>query len=193
MGGFRQKYRKIPRFVVKTTPPKPTPNQWGLLCFNAFSASSSLSFSALMLLFSLCFSDILKPESYPPNKVASRNCLHRPFRHARNDLKINPLRIQAGHPRTFVGRFDHGHCSGTPNPYHLSEKHWQYTSNVYCNAPPICNAVPCWLLSLEDRETPQYTSHLYCSMPPVCTAVRLPFVPALLLRKYRRLGVLESS
>ena len=59
--------------------------------------------------------------------------------------------------------------------------------------PPICNVVPCWLLSLEEREMPQYTSHLYRSTPPICAAVPLPFVPALLLRKYRGLGVPESS
>ena len=63
----------------------------------------------------------------------------------------------------------------------LSEKYWQYTSNLHRSTPPICNAVPCWLLSLEERETPQCTSHLYRSTPPICTAVRLSFVPALLL------------
>ena len=36
--------------------------------------------------------------------------------------------------------------------------------------------MPSWPLSLEERETQQYTSRLYCSAPPVCTAVRLPFV-----------------
>ena len=51
-------------------------------------------------------------------------------------------------------------------------------------APPICNAVPRWLLSLEERETPQYTSNLYRSAPPICTAVRLAVGPAILLRKY---------
>ena len=70
-----------------------------------------------------------------------------------------------------------GHCSGTPNPYNLPERSWQYTSNLY-----PCNAVPCWLLSLEERETPQYASYLYRSTPSICTAVRLPSVPASLLR-----------
>ena len=54
-------------------------------------------------------------------------------------------------------------------------------------APPICNAVPCWLLNFGERETPQYTSNLYrryASIP----ANRLPFVPAILLRKYRGWG-----
>ena len=77
----------------------------------------------------------------------------------------------------------------TPNPYNLPEKYWQYTSNLYHNMPPICNAVPCWLLSLEERQTPQYTSSFYCSTPPICTAIRLPFVTTMLLRKYQWLGV----
>ena len=34
---------------------------------------------------------------------------------------------------------------------------------------------------------------IYCSTPPICTAVRLPFVPAILLRKYQGLGFPESS
>ena len=73
----------------------------------------------------------------------------------------------------------HGHCSGTPNLYNLSEKCWQYTSNFYRSTPPICNAAPCWLLSLEERETPQHTSNLYCNTPPISTAARLPFIPAI--------------
>ena len=48
--------------------------------------------------------------------------------------------------------------------------------------------MPCWLLSLAEREAPQYTSNFYCGTPPICTAVRLPFVPAILLRKYQWLG-----
>ena len=67
-----------------------------------------------------------------------------------------------------------GHCSGTPNPDNLSEKYWQYTVNLYRSAPPICNAVSRWLLSLEERETPQHTSNLYCSTPPICTIARFP-------------------
>ena len=70
----------------------------------------------------------------------------------------------------FQKKPENGHCSGTPNPYNLSEKYWQYTSNLYHSTPPICNAVPCWLLSLEERAMPQYTSHL---------------IPAILLRKYQ--------
>ena len=72
----------------------------------------------------------------------------------------------------------HGHSSGTPNPYNLSEKYWQYTSNLYRSTPPICNAVPRWLPSLEDRETR--------STPPICTAIRLPFVPQYTSHLYRR-------
>ena len=84
-------------------------------------------------------------------------------------------------------------CSGTPNPYNVSEKYWRYTSNLYCSTPPICNAVPRWLLSSGERETPQCTSNLYCSTPPICTAARLPFVPVILLRKYQGSGVPEGS
>ena len=90
-----------------------------------------------------------------------------------------------------------GHCFETPNPYNSSEKYCQHTSNLYHSTPPICNAVPCWLLSLKERETPQYTSYLYrrtapiCT--PICTVVHLPFVPAILLRNYQGLGVPESS
>ena len=72
-----------------------------------------------------------------------------------------------------------------PQPLLVSEKVLQYTSNLYGSMPPICIAVPSWLLSLEERETQQYTSHLYCSTPPICTAV--------LLRKYWGLGSPESS
>ena len=85
----------------------------------------------------------------------------------------------------------HGHCLATPNPYKSSKS--TGNTNLYRRAPPICNAVSCWLLSLEEREPPQYTSNLYCSTPPICTAMRLPFVPAMLLRKYQWLGVPESS
>ena len=46
---FSLKNREIPRFIVKTTLPKPSPNQ----CF-FFSSFSSLLFSALVLVFSLC-------------------------------------------------------------------------------------------------------------------------------------------
>ena len=88
---------------------------------------------------------------------------------------------------------DIGDCLGTPNPYNLSEKYWRYTSNLYRSTPLICNAVPPWLQSFGDKETPQYTSNLYCSTPPIYTAVRLPFVPAILLRELQGLGVPESS
>ena len=63
--------------------------------------------------------------------------------------------------------------SETPTPTGLGES---AAANLYGSTPPICIAVPSWLLSLEERETQQYTSHLYCSAPPICTAVRLPFV-----------------
>ena len=76
-----------------------------------------------------------------------------------------------------------------PQPLLVSEKELQYTSNLCGGTPPICIAVPYWLLSLEESETKQYTSHLnlYCnashlygSTPPICTAV--------LLSKYWGLG-----
>ena len=86
-----------------------------------------------------------------------------------------------------------GDCLGTPNPYNLSEKYWRYTSNLYRSTLPICNAVPRWLQSFGERETPQYTSNLYSNTPPICTAVHLRFVLAILLSKYQGLGVPESS
>ena len=55
-----------------------------------------------------------------------------------------------------------------PQPLLVSEKVLQYTSNLHGSTPPICIAVPSWLLSLEEREAQQYTS--------ICTAIRLPFV-----------------
>ena len=89
-------------------------------------------------------------------------------------------------------RAETGHCSGTPNRCNLSEKYWQCTSNLYRSTPPICNAVPCRLLSLEERETPQCASYLYRNTPPICTAVRLPFVPALLFEKSRGFQTVPS-
>ena len=68
-----------------------------------------------------------------------------------------------------LGQNNVGTVQETPNPYNLSEKYWQYTSNLYHSTPPICNAVPYWPPSLEERETPQYTSHLCRSTPPICT------------------------
>ena len=47
-----------------------------------------------------------------------------------------------------------------PQPVELVGELPQYASNLYPSTPPICNAVPSWLLSLEEREAPQYTS--YC-------------------------------
>ena len=73
-----------------------------------------------------------------------------------------------------------GHCLGTRNrgnPYNLSAKYWQYTSNLYHCAPRICNAVPCWLLSLEEREMPQYASERNRSTPPICTGNTFEKIP----------------
>ena len=58
-----------------------------------------------------------------------------------------------------------------PQPLLVSKKVLQ--SSLYGNTPPICIALPSWLLSLEERETQQYTFHLYCNTPPICTAVLL--------------------
>ena len=55
-----------------------------------------------------------------------------------------------------------------PQPLLVSKKVLQYTSNLYGSMPPICIAVPSWLLSFKQRETQQYTS------PNI--AIRLPFV-----------------
>ena len=77
-----------------------------------------------------------------------------------------------------------GHCSGTPNPYNVSEKYWRYTSNLYRSM-----ASKLWRkgnAAVHLQFVLQYASHLY-------PAVRLPFVPAILLRKYQGLGVPESS
>ena len=75
LGGwvFSLKYQNISRFIVKTTHPKSPPNQWRFLCFNIFSSFSFLLFSAPVQLSSLCFSHILKPESYQPNEVTCAN------------------------------------------------------------------------------------------------------------------------
>ena len=54
-----------------------------------------------------------------------------------------------------------------PQSLLVSEKVLQYTSNLYGSTPPICIAVPSWLLSLEEGKPN--------STPPICTAVRLPF------------------
>ena len=58
-----------------------------------------------------------------------------------------------------------------PQPLLVSEKVLQYPSNMYGSTPPICIAVPPWLLNLEEMETQQYTTHLYGSTPPICTAI----------------------
>ena len=71
-----------------------------------------------------------------------------------------------------------GNVSETPTPTGLGESSAVHgdTSNLYGSTPPIFIAVLSWLLSFEERETPQYASRLYCNTPPICTAVRAPFV-----------------
>ena len=63
-----------------------------------------------------------------------------------------------------------------PQPPLLLKKVSQYTSNLYCNTPPICIAVLLVPLCSEEREICQYSSHLYRSTPPICIAIRLPSV-----------------
>ena len=68
-----------------------------------------------------------------------------------------------------------GNVSQTPTPTTCLKStavHLQFVRQY----PPICIAVLSWLLSFEERETPQYASHLYCGTPPICTAGRPPFV-----------------
>ena len=57
-----------------------------------------------------------------------------------------------------------------------SQKKSQYTSNLYCNTPPICIAVLSVPMRSEEKETlsellpfvSRYASHLYCNTPPIC-------------------------
>ena len=44
-------------------------------------------------------------------------------------------------------------------------------------APPLCNAVPHWLLSFGEKETPQYASYLYRSTPSICTGITFEKIP----------------
>ena len=60
-----------------------------------------------------------------------------------------------------------------PQPPLLLKKVLQYTSNLYCNKPPICIAVLSVLLSSQEREILQYSSHLYRNTPPNCIATLL--------------------
>ena len=64
-----------------------------------------------------------------------------------------------------------GHCLGALSPHNLSEKYWQYTSNLYRSTPAICNAVPFWQRNAAIRflVVPQYASYLYHGTPPICT------------------------
>ena len=63
-----------------------------------------------------------------------------------------------------------------PQPPLVLKKVLQYTTYLYCNAPPICIAVLSVPLSSQKREILQRSSHLYRSTPPICIAIRLPFV-----------------
>ena len=67
----------IPRFILyvyiyiysNKDPPKPAPNQWVLFVFQCFLLFLIFVVFCPSFAFSLCFSDILKPESYPPSEV----------------------------------------------------------------------------------------------------------------------------
>ena len=72
-----------------------------------------------------------------------------------------------------------------PQPPLLLKRVLQYTSNLYCNTPPIGIAVLSVPLSLGEREILQYSSHLYRSAPPICIAMRLPFVSQYASHLYR--------
>ena len=71
----------------------------------------------------------------------------------------------------------------------LLKKVLQYTSNLYCNTPPICLAVLSVPMSCDEREVhsvllpfvSQYASHSYRNTPPICIAI--------LLRKILVVGV----
>ena len=73
------------------------------------------------------------------------------------------------------------HVAEECQPPLLLQKVSQYTSNLYCNTPPICIAVLLVPLRFEGREilsvllpfVSQYTSHLYCNTPPICIVVLL--------------------
>ena len=62
-----------------------------------------------------------------------------------------------------------------------SQKASKYTSNLYCNTPPICTAVLSVPPRSQEREilsaplpfVSQYASRLYCNTPPICIAVLL--------------------
>ena len=63
-----------------------------------------------------------------------------------------------------------------PQPPLLLKKVSQYTSNLYCNTPPISLAVLLVAYALKKGNCHQYSSHLYRSTPPICIAIRLSFV-----------------
>ena len=58
--------------------------------------------------------------------------------------------------------------NSSPTATDLDESTAVHLQFVRTTITPICNAVPSWLLSLEEREPN--------STPPICTAIRLPFV-----------------
>ena len=57
-----------------------------------------------------------------------------------------------------------------------SQKVLQYTSDSYCNTPPICISVLSVCLSSEEMKILAVLLHLCRSSSPVCIAIRLPFV-----------------
>ena len=81
--------------------------------------------------------------------------------------------MQDGGP---CGSFEKSEERRKPPPPLLLEKVSQYTSNLYCNMPPMCIVVLSVLYALRKGNYYQYSSHLYRSTPPICIAIRLPFV-----------------
>ena len=48
---------------------------------------------------------------------------------------------------------------------------------------PICNTLPCWLLTLEKGKRRNTPPNLYYSTPPICAAIRFPFVRVILVTR----------
>ena len=69
VGGSQSNISKMPNFIIKNGNTKDLHLKGGFRVFQSVLFFSSLLFSALVLLFSLCFSYILKPKNYPPNEV----------------------------------------------------------------------------------------------------------------------------
>ena len=93
-----------------------------------------------------------------------------------------PLQAESGDQADSAARGSHQNLDGDsenseerrkPQPPPLLKKVSQYTSNLYCNTPPICIGVLPVPPRSEEREYCQYSSHLYRSTPPIRIAVLL--------------------